>query len=234
MLAVGDTGCGMNAETASHVFEPFFTTKGIDKGTGLGLSTVYGIVKQSDGEISVESEPGRGTRFMIFLPRVEDPVEVVGLAASGAKPAGGRETILLVEDEPEVRKLTREILELNGYTVLEAADGGEALRLGASHAGLIHLVITDVVMPHLGGRNLAEQMGRLRPDTRILYISGYTDDAVIRHGVLAAETAFLQKPFTGEALARKVREVLDGPSGADRPRALHVPQVVPTNGRETR
>jgi len=233
MLAVGDTGCGMDAETAWHVFEPFFTTKGADKGTGLGLSTVYGIVKQSGGEIVVESEPGRGTRLLIFLPRVEDPVEPVGLAGSGAKPVGGLETILLVEDDPEVRTLTREILEVNGYSVLEAADGAEALRLGAIHARPIHLVITDVVMPHVGGRHLAQQLGQLRPDTRILYISGYTDDAVIRHGVLAAEMAFLQKPFTGEALARKVREVLDAPSGPDHSRALHVSQVVPSNGRET-
>ncbi len=211
MLRASDTGCGMDADTVSRIFEPFFTTKGPDRGTGLGLSTVYGIVKQSDGDVSVESELGRGTTFRIYLPRVEEAVSAVEAAPARAGPSRGSETILLVEDEAGVRELAREILRMNGYTVLEAADGGEGLRIGERHAGPIHLLMTDVVMPRMGGRELAQRLARRRPDMRVLYMSGYTDDATLPHGVIEADTAFLQKPFAAGTLARKVREVLDAP-----------------------
>lgn len=207
MMAVSDTGCGMDNETRTRIFEPFFTTKGVDRGTGLGLSTVHGIVKQSGGHISVDSELGQGARFRIYLPRVEAlrPAEP---APARVQLRHGQGTVLLVEDDPAVRSLGREILETSGYRVLEAADGGEALRIGAQHPGRIDLAITDVVMPRMGGRHVVERLGSLRPETRILYISGYTDDTVLRHGVAKAEAAFLQKPFTADALTRKVQEVL--------------------------
>ncbi|HYX68281.1 MAG TPA: PAS domain S-box protein [Terriglobales bacterium] len=208
MLAVSDTGTGMSPETCSHIFEPFFTTKDPTKGTGLGLSTVYGIVKQSDGHISVYSEPGMGTTFKIFLPRVDGAEE--SRPASPAQLAGdtGTETILLVEDEDGVRGLVRQVLKRKGYSVLEARDGGEALLTCEHFHEPIHLLLTDVVLAHMSGRELAERLIPLRPEMKVLYMSGYTDDAIVQHGVLSQETAFLQKPFTTDALARKVREVL--------------------------
>jgi len=209
-LAVSDTGCGMDAATQSRIFEPFFTTKEQGKGTGLGLSTVYGIVKQSGGYIWVYSEHGQGTTFKIYLPRVLAPADSVPPVTHWSSLPQGKETVLLVEDEPEVRWLVRDMLQHLGYTVLEARHGIEAQVLSIQHAGPIHLLITDVVMPQMSGREIAEQLTSEHPETKVLYMSGYTDDAVVRHGVLAAEIAFLQKPFTPEALARKVREVLDG------------------------
>src|SRR5437016_2581872 len=209
-LAVSDTGCGMDAATQSRIFEPFFTTKEQGKGTGLGLSTVYGIVKQSGGYIWVYSERGQGTTFKIYLPRVVDPADSVPPVTHWSALPQGMETVLLVEDEPEVRWLVRDMLRHLGYTVLEARHGIEAQVLSIHHPGPIHLLITDVVMPQMSGREIAEQLTSEHPETKVLYMSGYTDDAVVRHGVLAAHMAFLQKPFTPESLARKVREVLDG------------------------
>lgn len=207
MLVVSDTGIGMDAETQSHIFEPFFTTKAKDKGTGLGLSTVYGIVKQSGGWIWVYSEPGRGTTVKIYLPEVDEAPEAVPRRVE-APPAGGSETVLLAEDEAPVRKLARKLLENLGYTVLEAPGGEDALSIARSHGGPIHLVLTDVVMPEMGGADLASRVQQLRPEARVLYMSGYTDDAIIRHKVLEPGTHFLQKPFTPASLARKVREAL--------------------------
>ena len=207
MLAVSDTGLGMDAETQSHIFEPFFTTKAKDKGTGLGLSTVYGIVKQSGGWIWVYSEPGRGTTMKIYLPEVDGSAEAVPLRVETPL-TGGSETVLLTEDEAPVRKLARKVLEGLGYTVLEAPRGEDALSIAQAHPGPIHLVLTDVVMPEMGGADLASRVQELRPDTRVLFMSGYTDDTVVRHRVLESGTHFLQKPFTPASLARKVREAL--------------------------
>ena len=214
-LTVSDTGVGMDRETQSRIFEPFFTTKGAGKGTGLGLSTVYGIVKQSGGHISVESAIGRGTAFRVYLPRVFDAEETIPSLAP-ARPLTGIETVLLVEDEQGLRVLARRILETHGYAVLEASGGESALRLSRSHRGPIHLLLTDAVMPGMGGSDLARQITSERPATRVLYMSGYTDDAVVRYGHLDTDTAFIQKPFASQALAQKVREVLDGAPGAER------------------
>ena len=211
MLAVSDSGHGMDVETQSHVFEPFFTTKEVGKGTGLGLSTVYGIVKQSGGNIWVYSEPGQGTVFKIYLPRIEDVVSSLDPGDQPVEELGGTETVLLVEDEPAVRKLARIVLEKNGYTILEADRGGEALRIAAEEEGPIHILVTDVVIPQLSGRQLAERIEAIRPCTKVLYMSGYTGNAIIHHGVLDQGIAFLQKPFTPLGLLRKVREVLDAP-----------------------
>jgi GAF domain-containing protein/CheY-like chemotaxis protein len=211
MLAVGDTGVGMPSEVQAHIFEPFFTTKGPGKGTGLGLATVYGIVKQSEGYIEVNTEPGRGTTFRIYLPRIDEASALPGPKAALAQVPQGTETILLVEDEEAVRELARDILQANGYTVLDTQHGGEALLTCERHAGPIQLMVTDAVMPQMSGRELGERLAPLRPEMKVLYMSGYTDDAVVRHGVLDSGTAFLQKPFTPDMLARKVREVLDAP-----------------------
>jgi two-component system, cell cycle sensor histidine kinase and response regulator CckA len=208
-LRVRDTGTGMGAETRAHLFEPFFTTKPVGKGTGLGLATVYGIVKQSGGYISVDSEPDRGTVFAIFLPRTSGTPEPAASTQSPAPPARGTETILLVEDEETVRTLSHRALSTLGYSVLAASSGAEALRVAERQPGPIHLVLTDVVMPELGGRELVRQLAALRPGMKVLYISGYSDEAIAQHGVLDPGTAFLQKPFTPDRLASRVREVLD-------------------------
>jgi PAS domain S-box-containing protein len=210
MLAVTDNGCGMDAETQAHIFEPFFTTKEKGKGTGLGLATVYGIVKQSGGYVWVYSEPGRGTSFKVYLPRIEEEPAARGrdgTTDARALPRGS-ETVLLVEDEKGVRELAREYLELVGYTVIEAEDGHTALELAAMHVGPIQLLMTDVVMPGISGRELAGRVKAIRPDIKILFMSGYTDQAVVHHGILDTDAALLQKPFTMAALAAKLREIL--------------------------
>jgi PAS domain S-box-containing protein len=209
LLEVSDTGCGMSAEVQAYIFEPFFTTKEQGKGTGLGLSTAYGIVKQHDGYIGVESEPGRGTVFTIYLPQVEEAEEPVEVTSS-ARPLRGVETVLLVEDEKDVRELAREILQKHGYVVLEAANGPDALRVASRHRGSIHLLLTDVVMPQMSGRELAVRLQRARPEVKVLYTSGYIDEDMIRRSMLAPTTALLKKPFSSDSLARRVREVLDG------------------------
>ena len=210
-LAVSDTGCGMDAQTRARIFEPFFTTKEKGKGTGLGLSTVYGIVKQSGGNIWVYSELGQGTTFKICLPRELSATMATAIKPSAVpKRATGTETILVVEDEEALRKVVLRTLGAAGYKVLTAADGDEALLKSAAHAGDIHLLLTDVVMPRMSGRVLAQELSKKRPTVRVLYMSGYTDDAIFHHGVLDAGTHFLAKPFTAAVLARKVREVLDG------------------------
>ena len=209
-LNVRDTGVGMDGLIKAHLFEPFFTTKGPGKGTGLGLATVYGIVTQAGGAIRVESEPGQGATFTIEIPRVDLPADLPGEAGAPAAAPHGSETVLLVEDEPEVRGLARDILHQQGYTVLESADVDEALRIGRDHVGPIHLLVTDVVMPQMGGRELADRLRTRRRETKVLYVSGYTDDAILHQGVLETGTAFLPKPFTAAALAHKVRQVLDG------------------------
>jgi len=208
-LAVSDTGSGMDVETQKHLFEPFFTTKAMGKGTGLGLSTVYGIVKQSGGYISVDSEVGRGSTFKVYLPRLEEGPKGLQAKPEQGTPLQGTETILLVEDEEGVRALVRDILQMNGYTVLEASTGKEALNLCEQYGRTIHLMLTDVVMPQMSGRELAEQMAIFKPEIKVLYMSGYTDDAILRHGTLDADLAFIQKPFSPDALVRKVRDVID-------------------------
>ena len=209
MIAVSDTGQGMSAEVQAHIFEPFFTTKEKGKGTGLGLSTVYGIARQSGGSVSVYSEPGHGTAFKIFLPRVAGERPVAETKIEKAAPPG-TETVLLVEDEESVRQMAQEILQLSGYSVLDACNGSEAVKVSEQHKGLIDIMVTDVVMPLLGGRELAEKLALTRPEMRVLYMSGYTDDAIVRHGVLDGRASFLEKPFTPDAFTRKIREVLAG------------------------
>jgi two-component system cell cycle sensor histidine kinase/response regulator CckA len=208
-LRVRDSGTGMGAETRAHLFEPFFTTKPVGKGTGLGLATVYGIVKQSGGYIWVDSEPDRGTAFAIFLPRTSGTPEPSASTQPAARPTRGTETILLVEDEDTVRTLSHRALSTLGYSVLAALSGADALGVAERHPGPIDLVLTDVVMPELGGRELVRQLAAVRPGMKVLYISGYSDEAIAQHGVLDPGTAFLQKPFTPDRLASKVREVLD-------------------------
>jgi CheY-like chemotaxis protein len=206
MLAVRDTGHGMDAATQAQVFEPFFTTK--EQGTGLGLSTVYGVVQQCGGFISVESRPGQGTTFRICLPSADAVAPVVAPAEPTTAAAGSGGTVLVVEDEEEVRFLVREMLERDGYRVLEAQWAGEAVMMNETHRGEIDLMITDVIMPGESGGELAQWMSQVRPDMPVLYMSGYTDDAIVRHGVQNDGAAFLQKPFTEEALLSRVRAML--------------------------
>jgi two-component system cell cycle sensor histidine kinase/response regulator CckA len=210
LLTVSDSGIGMDKETQSRIFEPFFSTKGIGRGTGLGLSTVFGIVKQSAGAISFYSEPGRGTTFKIHFPRCGgQPAPVQPEKMTPLR--GGPETILLVEDAAPLRELTRRLLEDCGYTVIDSGDPAEAMRIAEQHKGLLPLMITDVVMPGFSGPVLAERLATARPETRVLYTSGYADEAILEHSALGPECAFLEKPFTRDALVRKVREILDSP-----------------------
>jgi CheY-like chemotaxis protein len=212
-IVVEDTGCGIDAAALPHIFEPFFTTKGPGHGTGLGLATVYGIVKQSDGYISVDSALGVGTRFTVLLPRADAP-----LAEAGTVPAPaprGTETILLVEDEIAVRAVIRRMLETLGYTVLDAVDGRDALRLAAEHTGRVDLLLTDVVMPELNGRALAERLAERWPRLRVLFMSGYTDDEILRRGLAQSGSSFLEKPFTPERVAGAIRRALDGMTASD-------------------
>jgi two-component system cell cycle sensor histidine kinase/response regulator CckA len=210
MLAVSDTGSGMSEETRARIFEPFFTTKEPGKGTGLGLAMVYGFIQQSGGHIAVSSELNHGTTFKLYFPQVREAVRESKSHPGLRLMPNGAETILLVEDEDGVRALARHVLQMSGYMILEARDGGEALRLAQRHPGPIHLLLTDVVMPGIGGRLVSERLAALKPGVKTLFMSGYTDDAVVRHGILETETHFLQKPYTPAALAQKVREVLDG------------------------
>ncbi|MBM4134725.1 MAG: response regulator [Nitrospira sp.] len=209
LLTVTDTGCGMDAETQLRIFEPFYTTKGPGKGTGLGLSTVSDIVKELGGFVAVQSEPGRGSTFMIYFLQADTAPRSADAAALPTPPRRGTETILLVEDDPGLRQLIREMLQMSGYTVLEARHGIEAWVIGKHHAGPIHLLITDVVMPQMSGRALADRLTSARPHMRVLYISGYADDAVFHHGVADLGQDFLQKPFDPHQMAQKVRDLLD-------------------------
>jgi two-component system cell cycle sensor histidine kinase/response regulator CckA len=209
MLAVSDTGVGMDAETRSHMFEPFFTTKELGKGTGLGLATVYGIIKQSGGYVWAYSEPGHGATFKVYLPQVDELPAGAGLPEPVLPVAGGRETVLVAEDDPSVRAIVSDVLTQKGYRVLRALDGQAALELARGHPAEIHLLVTDLVMPGMTGRELAEALTAARPGLRVLYMSGYTDDVVVRHGVLEEGMPYLQKPFTPRALASKVRELLN-------------------------
>ena len=210
MLAVSDTGAGMDAETQARIFEPFFTAKEMGSGTGLGLATVYGIVKQSGGFIWVYSEPGQGATFKVYLPIVNEAPSEADRVAPSQIPRG-TETILLLEDSPAVRASVRESLKRYGYTVLEAANENVAIDIATKHRGPIDLLLTDMVMPAMSGRLVAEQLTPLRPQIRVLYMSGYAADAVVRQGVLRHGVAYLQKPFSPDTLARSVRNVLDAP-----------------------
>lgn len=213
MLAVSDTGVGMTADTKARMFEPFFTTKEVGKGTGLGLATVFGIVQQSGGSVSAESEPGKGTTFRLYFPRVDVVADVQADARPDGRARSGTETILLVEDDAGVRGLARSVLRRAGYRVLEAETGDAAIAMCASHPEDIDLLVTDVVMPRMSGRQLAERLRPLRPEMKVLFMSGYADDVSFQQGVLDAGVAFLQKPLMPESFSQKVREVLDAPRG---------------------
>jgi len=209
MIAVSDTGVGMDAETRARLFEPFYTTKGPGRGTGLGLAMVYGIVKQSGGHIWIYSEVGRGTTFKIYLPAIASPSSAPNAGPDNVDAPGGRETILLVEDEEEVRRLVRRILTDRGYTILEAAHPGDALEIATRAGDTIDLLLTDVVMPRMSGQVLAKLLTDDRPDLTVLFMSGYTDNAVLHHDIIEADQAYIQKPFSPDDLARAVRRVLD-------------------------
>jgi two-component system cell cycle sensor histidine kinase/response regulator CckA len=210
ILTVSDTGAGIPAEHLSHVFEPFYTTKPSGKGTGLGLATVYGIVKQNHGFVWVYSEAGMGTIFKIYLPCVENqPTAAATPEPRVAAVSGGTETVLLVEDEDALRRASAEFLRLRGYTVLEARDGVDALSVSKNHGSTIHFTVTDVVMPHMSGGQLAKELKMLRPETRVLFVSGYAGQTVVDHKVVDVENNFLQKPFTLKQLAGKIRTVLE-------------------------
>ena len=209
LLSVTDDGHGMDSETASHIFEPFFTTKDKGKGTGLGLPTCYGIISQAGGHIWVYSEPGHGTTFKIYLPRSMAQNQAIPIAAEPTRLRNKGETILLVEDEPMVRALSVESLRSRGYQVVFASNGREAMEWVAKYDGPLDLLITDVVMPEMGGRELCERLKKVRPDTNVLFVSGYTDDAIVHHGILESGLAFLQKPYSPSRLAAKVHEVLE-------------------------
>jgi len=208
MLAVTDTGCGMDAKTKAHMFEPFFTTKEFGKGTGLGLSTVYGIVRQSGGSIWVYSELGIGTSFKIYLPCVDEALEIVSPNDKVEKVVVGSQTILIVEDDAALLQITHRSLEEVGYAILTARSPREAMDISESHTGPIHLMVTDVVLPEMSGVKLASHLSGPRPKMKVLYVSGYTDDTIFQHGVLERGLAFLQKPFSPTTLARKVGEIL--------------------------
>jgi CheY-like chemotaxis protein len=209
MLAVSDTGTGIDQQALAHIFEPFFTTKELGKGTGLGLSMVYGIVKQSGGSIWVYSEKNRGTTFKVYLPRADEPAQPIERHTAPKTVAVGSETILLVEDDAMVRELTFEVLQHNGYHVLQAPTPAIALEICNSHSGAIHLLLTDVVMPGMNGGEMARLVQQLRPEIRVLFMSGYTDNAVLHNGELRKGLEFLQKPFTPTGLGKKIREILD-------------------------
>jgi two-component system cell cycle sensor histidine kinase/response regulator CckA len=209
VLSVTDNGCGMDEETQSRIFEPFYTTKELGKGTGLGLATVYGIVKQSGGFIWVYSEPGQGTTIKVYLPRVDNPFTPLSLENSRTEIRKGTETVLLVENAESLRTLAKEFLKGSGYAVLDAENGKEALRIASGFGGTIHLLLTDVIMPGMGGKQLAEQLTSLRPSIRVLFMSGYSNDGIVQSGILTSGAPLLEKPFTREILVRRVRQVLD-------------------------
>jgi PAS domain S-box-containing protein len=208
-IIVTDTGCGMDEATRSRIFEPFFTTKEVSKGTGLGMATAYAIVKQSEGYILVDSAPGKGTRISLYFPRVPKEGLVIDSATDALPPPRGSEIVLLVEDEDGVRSLVLSLLRSGGYTVLEASNAAEAVRISNDFVGPIHILLTDVIMPEVSGRELADQLRQTRRDMRLIYMSGYTEDMIVHHGVMTSDVAFLQKPFTPELLLRKMRETLD-------------------------
>jgi CheY-like chemotaxis protein len=213
MMAISDTGTGMDQSTQSRIFEPFFTTKAKGKGTGLGLSTVYGIIKQSGGNIWVYSEPGQGTTFKIYLPLIQEDAPGTPQEAEYAPIKSGSETVLLVEDDEMVRNLATELLSEAGYMVLAANGCEEAIILSKDYSKVIHLLITDVVMPKFSGKEVAEQLLAIHPETKVLFMSGYTDEAIVHHGIVDSGIAFIQKPFSKQALTRKIREVLDSTNG---------------------
>jgi CheY-like chemotaxis protein len=212
-LAVSDTGCGMDEATRARIFEPFFTTKETGKGTGLGLSTVFGIIQQSRGGVVVESAPGKGATFRVYLPTVSEPKPAQAADEVAPKVRPGKETILLVDDEDSIRIPLAEFLRLNGYTVLEARNGQEAMARGETHVGFIDVLVTDVVMPKMGGKSLAERLSPLHPKMKVLYLSGYAEATIVRRGHLDAGAALLQKPFAPEALVHRIHELL-GDTGA--------------------
>jgi two-component system cell cycle sensor histidine kinase/response regulator CckA len=234
MLAVIDSGMGIDAETLAHIFEPFFTTKDVGKGTGLGLATVYGVVKQSEGYIWVDSEPGNGSSFQIFLPKVEEEVSQAVDKEPASEVATGSETILLVEDSEPLRKLTKSFLESHGFQVLVAQHGEEAIRVEASHSGKIHLLVTDVVMPGINGTALAKELSSRQPKMKVLYISGYTDSFVAVHGVNETDMSLLNKPFTEDELIQRVREILDAEEREFAEGKPHSTSETPSSAETTR
>ena len=212
MCAVTDSGVGMDSSTMSHIFDPFFTTKDKGVGTGLGLATVYGIVKQHQGHVVVESQPGRGTVFKVYFSLVQEPSDK-SLAPEGDKPQPlGTETVLVVEDEDAVRNLACEALEMLGYATLSASDPQQAMATSDNYGGPIHLLLSDVVLPQMDGNTLYKRLAETRPDMKVLYVSGYTEDFIVHHGVLDHGVHFLAKPFTVDTLAKKLRTILDEPS----------------------